>query len=41
MEKTLYQAFINAINAVGVENFKRTSLFLSNEKVASKQKKAA
>jgi len=41
VEKKLYEAVVRAINTVGIENFKRTSLFLSNERADSSLKKAA
>lgn len=41
MEKKLHDIVVRAITAVGVENFKRTSLFLSNERAESSLKKAA
>lgn len=41
MEKTLYECVLKAIQEVGIENFKKTSLFLSNEKVIKQLEKAA
>ena len=41
MGRKLYEAVVRAINTVGIENFKRTSLFLSNERADSSLKKAA
>lgn len=41
MEKTLYGAVVKAITTIGIENFKRTSLFLSNERASATLKQAA
>jgi len=41
MEQKLKACFENAIREFGLENFKRTSLFLSNERSQGNLKKAA
>ncbi len=41
MEKVFYESIKNAIERIGLENFKKTSLFLSNEKAGVDLKKAA
>ena len=41
MEKKLYACVENAIRAVGIANFKKTSMFLSNESAAKAVKNAA
>lgn len=32
LEKRLYDAFLFAINAIGIDNFKKCSFFLSNQR---------
>lgn len=41
MEKVVYNAVIKAIRSCGVDNFKKTSLFLSNQKAEEQVKRAA
>ncbi len=41
MEQVLKDCVVNAIREFGVENFKRTSMFLSNERSVAEVKKAA
>ena len=41
MEAVLKKCVAKAIREFGVENFKRTSLFLSNERAVTDVKKAA
>lgn len=36
MEKVLYECVLRAIKEVGLENFKKTSLFMSNDKAPAK-----
>ena len=40
-ERDLVKAVKNAILEFGIDNFKRTSMFASNEKVANEEKLAA
>ncbi len=41
VEQKLYNAVIRAITTMGVSNFKKTSLFLSNERCVETLKRAA
>lgn len=41
MEKNIHECVVKAIQEVGIENFKKTSLFLSNEMRKKQLDKAA
>lgn len=41
MRASLKEAVIEAINDIGIDRFKRTSLFMSNERATSETKLAA